>query len=115
MKNPIKKPALFDRIRTAVRALSGDLVLEVTDGRGFTVSTHQIVPVSAYVTYPVGWLDLPKEAREIMARHDLAHKITDELLKSGALKISRPNWVREHQNYVCFAELRVALPENQEG
>lgn len=118
MKNPIKKPALFDRVRTAVRALRGDLILEFTGYEGaqkFNVSTHRIDTLAVRYTYPVGVLNLPKEGLDIMVRHDLTHLLTDALLKSGAVEISGPRFINARQECEYFAQFRVVLPENMEG
>lgn len=118
MKNPIKKPALFDRIRTAVRALRGDLILEFTDYRSpqeFKVSTREIDTLAVRCTYPAGFLDLPKEAREIMVRRDVTHQLTDELLKSGAVEISGPRPDLQRGVYEYSALVCVVFPENKAG
>lgn len=116
MVRPIKKPAFGERVKTAIRALRGDLITDrPVPARIIYTDTRKIETLSATLHYGWWFAELHNEEKEARLRQDLRWEMAENLIKSGAVKISGGEYIPELQAYEYRAELHFIRHENMEG
>ena len=116
MVSPIKKPAFGERVKTAIRALKGYLILDPPiKPTVFPAEMLRIEKMTAKASYGWWFAEISREEKELTLRQDLRRELFDALMNAGIIKISGGDYIPERGEYEYRAEIYFVRHENMEG